>query len=321
MDQLAFLRKESEGPHSQFHQFILALARDQPDHQYFFFEGEDDPIFYMGQIIPHLNNRGYSEYICLGRDPVVKAHELVARDGRASDRTHFFIDKDHNDILYGAKPLPPSIFQTEHYSFENYLVCEQVIRRFWVERLRLSSADQRLAEVLDNFSIMHKSALKKMRILMAFILLGRGVEGHPELKLNLNNVQLDRVFALDFSKKRLGWKAGGITYFLNASNMIASGFSGASRHLLRTVCQKHLGQGMMKSYVRGKYELWFFVMFLSAITRDLSNREAAKISGQPRAKPSMALNIGSSIEQLASLTPPPASLTLYAAGRLAKVAS
>src|SRR5690554_2700418 len=112
MDYQKLLREALDSSHSQFHQFALALSKGQPNEQYFFFEGYDDPCFYVDKAQAYLRQRPHHEFVCDGRDGVLKVHDLIARDNRAIDRTHFFIDKDHNDIVKGETSFSGSIFQT-----------------------------------------------------------------------------------------------------------------------------------------------------------------------------------------------------------------
>lgn len=316
MDHATRLREEAESPHAQFHQYVLLISKGQPDDQYFFFEGDDDPIFYGDQAQSFLGERLYHDFICRGREEVLKAHDLVARDGRAIDRTHFFVDKDHNDIMGGRTNFSASIFQTCFYSFENYLVCERVLRRFWVERLHLSSSDERLEHTIDTFRVMHLSLMKRMRVLMALVLIGRGIEGRASLKLNLNNVCLDKVLRLDFSRRRINWQPNAIQNFLSASNMIQAAVGPIKNSDIRRICRTYLASTDAKHYVRGKFELWFFVKFLMFKTGELAERKSALALGVARAKPNEAITHTNCVIYLASLCPCPKDLTKYFLERL-----
>jgi len=316
MNYVDFLRKEAEGSHAQFHQFLLTVGQEGPDSHYFFFEGDDDPLFYLDQAQSFLENRTYYEFICQGREGVLKVHELVARDGRASDRTHFFVDKDHNDIMGGVQPTAPSVFQTYCYSFENYLVCDRVLRRFWGERLHLPSTDQRLAETMELFREMRSSLMKRMRILMAIVLIGRGIEGRQQLKLNLNNINLDKVLKIDLGARRVGWMRDGFRHFLSASNMTQAGIGPVRSSDIRRICRRYLAAGDPKHYVRGKFELWFLVRFLMIKTKELADRKLAASAGVARARPKENITLSNCIIQLAPLCPCPQDVSRFLISRL-----
>jgi hypothetical protein len=311
-DQTDVLRAEAKTPHAVFHQFMLLVGSNSPDSYFLFFEGADDPAFYIGFILPRLHNRQYHEFVCNGRSGVIKVNELCSRDGRAFDRTLYFIDKDHSDLINPNEVLPSRLFQTDFYSFENYLVCQQTFRRFWSERLHLQSCDSRFDSYLELYNKLHQSFRKRMLFLMAIVLIGRGIDKHPVAKLNLNNVKMDKVLSIDLSSGRVRWAPNGGINFLAASNMIASG-SAVRGDAIRSVVRKHLCSHQPKFYIRGKFELWFFVRFLCQVTNQLSNRRSASINGQPRATPGEVISHASAIDSLCALAPIPERLDSFLA--------
>lgn len=310
VDQADVLRAEARTPHAVFHQFMLLLGSSSPDSFFLFFEGAEDPAFYIGFILPRLHAREYHEFVCNGRSGVIKVNELCSRDGRAFDRTLYFIDKDHCDLINPTEVLPNRLFQTDCYSFENYLVCKQSFRRFWTERLHLQSGDSRFDSYLELYHRLHQSFLKRMLFLMAIILIGRGIDKYPVAKLNLNNVRMEKVLSIDVGNGRVRWVPSGGSNFLAASNMTASG-SALRGDAIRSVVRKYLRGLEPKSYVRGKYELWFFVRFLSQVTNQLSDRNLAKIKGLPRATPGEVITYASAIDSLCGLSPLPACLDSF----------
>lgn len=309
-DYADLLRAEATGPHSIFQQFILLLGKSTPDSHFFFFEGSEDPAFYVGLILPRICDHEYHEFICNGRQGVLKLNELCRRDGRAFDRSLYFIDRDHCEFISPEEVLPRRIFQTEHYSFENYLVCNQTFRRFWTERLHLPSGDTRYESHLALFARLHQSFFERMQLLMAIILIGRGIDSGPTAKLNLNNVKLENVLSIEIEAGRVRWAKKGGEKFLAASNITESSIK-IRGDAIRKVIRKHLRGRAPKSYIRGKYELWFFVRFLSLITRDLSDRAKARASGLPRATPGEAITHAGAIDYLCALAPCPLTLDQF----------
>jgi len=309
-DQADVLRQEAKAPHAVFHQFVLLLGKSAPDSHFLFFEGSEDPAFFIGFALARLDGRAYHEFVCNGRQAVIKVNELCSRDGRAFDRTLYFIDKDHCDLMSPDEVRPSRLFQTDCYSFENYLVCSQSFRRFWTERLHLHSGDTRYDSYHALFERLHQSFFERMHLLMAIILIGRGADKRPVAKLNLNNVKLEKVLSIDLDAGRVHWVSSGGKNFLASSNMTACGIT-VRGDAIRSVVRKYLRGREPKSYVRGKYELWFFVRFLSLITRQLSDRDRAKITGLPRATPGEFITHMSAIDSLCGLTPCPATLRQF----------
>lgn len=317
MDYAELIKEEARRGHAAFHEFALTLSRASPKTFFFFFEGDDDPAFYMGHIHNRLADREASCFICNGRVEVLKAHELVHRDGRATDRTNFFIDKDHADYCEPERPaLGPSVFETSVYSIENYLVCTSVLRRYWSERLHLSHSDERLQGYVEKFEKLYIEFVKRSRLVMAAILLGRGVGGRKQVKLNLNNVNFDKIINIDFLNARCSYEDEATKTFMAATNMLAEDIEMKSCEL-RAAYRKHLKGSPPKRYIRGKFELWMFCKFLAWATAELSERKRARESGKKRATPVVPLTTANCIEVLAPLAPCPQELTAFLNARLA----
>ena len=300
------MRAEARGAHAVFHQFALARSTDAAA-LFFFFEGEEDPTFYMPHIIARISDRRHHVFICYGRAEVLKTHSLVERDGRGTLQTLFFVDKDHTDFLNPAlEALPSSVFQTDCYSIENYLACESVFRRFWIERLHLSDLDPRYQTCCASLGRVMASFEARCRALMALILLGRGIDGSAPIKLNLNNVQLEKMFSVAADRGICRYKAGALRHFLAATGLGAH----IPQHCgprIKAVVRNCLRSRSPKTYIRGKYDLWVFAKSLAYFTRQLSDRETARRTGLPRATPTVPLTIESAVDSLAPLTscPPP----------------
>ncbi|MEA9776425.1 DUF4435 domain-containing protein [Xanthomonas campestris] len=309
MDYAAVLRGEAESGHAQYHEYVLSLGSVSADLVFLFFEGDDDPAFYNNYIVGRVGCREYREFVCNGRVEVLKAHELVARDGRGGGRALFFVDKDLTEIIDPGFLVPASVFQTSVYSFENYLVCHEVFRRYWVERLRLPYFDRRFAAWSEILASAHANFMRHCKVLMALILIGRGVDGGVPIKLNLNNASLKNLFdvRIDDGKCRVKWRPGGLSKFVAAVNLSEAAISAAD---VRKISRRYL-YGPAKRYVRGKYELWFFVRFLQEMTRQLSDRTACAIAKDLRARPVESINEANFVALGASLTPCPGELAHF----------
>lgn len=308
MSYLDELKDEAEDGRAVFHEFALSLADVKEDALFGFFEGEDDPAFYGGHIAVRLGGREFHPFICNGRSAVLKANEMVLADGRAVDRTLFFVDKDHTEIMSGtANVLENNVFQTDPYAIENYLVCDEVFRRFWTERLHLSTLDERFSDYLNKFAKLRLEFNKRCRVLMSIVLFGRGIDGRKAVKLNLSNVQFDKVLKIDIDQGIVRFKKGAGKHFLASTGMQNLGSPPRSAEL-RLIYRKHLLPLSPSTFIRGKYELWFFWKILSAISRELSDRDKAKLSGARRATPVLVLGLALCVESLSPLFSCPPSL-------------
>lgn len=313
MDYAQALREERTKAHSIFHSVILGLPDFEESTVFAFFEGEDDPSFYLPHLRARCGGRECKSYICYGREEVLKVLTLIKADGRATQRSVFFIDKDHNDLV-GTIVIHHQLFQTEFYSIENYLVDVELLSTYWAEMLHLDSTDIRISEYIAQFEQAYIQFTKRMRILMAIVLLGRGLGKHSPRKLNLNNVNFDHIFDIDFEKRIFRFKSGAGKHFAIATNAIEYQPPSAiikQRTEIKSIIENHLQSRDCKEFIRGKYELWFFVKFLQKITAKLSSKAEAKLTGQKRATPRVSITHEVAIEMLAPRLRCPDSLAVF----------
>jgi hypothetical protein len=137
---------------------------------------------------------------------------------------------------------------------------------------------------------------------MANALLGLGIDGHQPRKLNLKNVNLDLIFEIDFENAICCYKSGAGRHFALASNSIeyltpAAFFS--RRKKIKAVINTHFKGKESKEFIRGKYELWFFVKFIQKISAKLSSKKEAKLTGFKRATPRTQISYETAVEVLA----------------------
>lgn len=318
-DYAETLRKERSKAHAVFHSAILALPKSSPSDIFLFFEGEDDPAFYHPHVRNYLHENSHSSFICYGRSDVLKVFELIKSDARAVSRSLFFIDKDHTDLLGTPPPKETTIFQTTYYSIENYLVSEEVFLGYWSEILHLDTTDERLSLYLDQFRRTYSAFEKRMLTLMALVLHARGIDGSSARKLNLNNLKLEQVFQIDFCRGTCRYRLGAGRTFARSTSTKEGSISVQSSEI-RYVARKHLYGRTAKEFIRGKYELWFFVKFLQRVTQELSYREANRIPGFRRATPKIAITVENATEILSPrLKCPPDLIDFLSARRNAPV--
>ena len=73
-----------------------------------------------------------------------------------------------------------------------------------------------------------------------------------------------------------------------------------------------------KEYIRGKYELWFFVKFLNFMTQKLASKEEPKLSGLKRATPKINITKDIAVEHLAPRLACPKDLSVFLQNMLSK---
>lgn len=312
MDYAESLRIERTRAHAVFHTVIMELSNYSSLTTLLFFEGEDDPAFYFPHIRAQNNSREYISFICNGRGEVIKTLELIDEDGRAYSHSLFFIDKDHNDFI-GLSKSNARLFQTTFYSIENYLVSSDIINSYWVEVLHLDTLDKRKIKFIDYFNLTYKSFNKRMLTLMALVLIGRGYASKPARKLNLNNANFDLIFNINFESGMCKYATGAGRQFAVATNVVD--YSVIPKDYNKTTIKKiiinDLRSQECKKYIRGKYELWFFVRFLNFMTHKLSSKSESKLSGLKRATPKINFSKDAAVEYLAPRIACPKDLSSF----------
>lgn len=304
------MRAEAASSHSIFHQVTLSLSRESPELLYLFFEGYEDPGFYIRHVLSILPGRDYQEFICSGRTNLIDLHALLTRDPRLRGRELYFIDKDDSDLIPGTPALPSGIFQTVFYSFENYIPNDVVFRRFWVEKLHLSTLDDRYPTMRSKVSSLMQQFSLRYRLIAAYCLLGRGATPGVSFPLNIANLELDRMLAFDLDSGHVSWKPGSAQRLIRALNGPTDP-STVRTGVLRKVYRENLAHRGAKTYVRGKFELWAFARALRIISDALSNHQDAKRSGKPRATPTEQINSDNAPELLSPLVIAPDELVDY----------
>jgi hypothetical protein len=317
VDYVDLLRQERTKAHSVFHLLIGMLPKTNDEDIFLFFEGDEDPAFYMphvraqvGEFIPH-------QFMCYGRAEVVKVYDLIRNDGRALTKSFFFIDKDHNDIVGVGVNLieKPEIFQTTWYSIENYLVHIDVVNAYWTEILHLETTDERKNEMLRAFTILHEQFLRKMTLIMAIVLLGRGILGSQAVKLNLNNITMDLIFKINYETLECKYKKAASESLSKATN--TPSISGKNYFpLLKKICRDFLETRKSKEVVRGKYELDFFVRFLSYFTTKLASKSKSAQANVKRATPALQISQHNAVEILSPRISCPPDLLQYLRRRM-----
>ncbi|MFO0892340.1 MAG: DUF4435 domain-containing protein [Isosphaeraceae bacterium] len=261
VDQLRAARNRS-GP--VLHQFLLEY---KPDGKtiHTFFEGYDDESFYTN-FLDSMLPAGYTlrAHRCGKKSEVYEAFRKIDHRVTRKGRALFFVDKDLSDYLGETWPVASNIFVTCHYSIENYLVTPTVIRRALRELYQMTDSEESVELVLARF----QAILDRFYSLMAPIMLWILAMRHLKVEINLNNLQMQRLFDVtaDSVKRK---PAGGNTYtaILEAELSVTSP-RGTASHISRF--RKQIAGHSPKAYVRGKYEAWLLVAYLTILSTEAS---------------------------------------------------
>lgn len=107
---------------------LVNLRAHLPDSLIFAFEGIDDKGVYFNWIRRVCPDMDFEPFPCQGKSFVLELKRVIDRDLNDLGRgVYFFVDRDFDDLR--GLSQDESIFMTDHYSIENYLVSGDVVDR------------------------------------------------------------------------------------------------------------------------------------------------------------------------------------------------
>jgi hypothetical protein len=285
---------------SVLHKFLTNYDPNS-DRIFVFVEGYPDQAFYGAQVQKYVpDSKRVFIYNCEGKHNVYDTYSHVVTRYPHCERTLFFVDKDVDDIIGQQWPSDPRIFVTECYSIENYIVCRDSLSRYLRDYVKLRRVDVDMNVVLSQF----EARLNEFHILilpiMAWIVIQRRAGNRVRLS-DFRPGELFRVSDVGISRQP---KRCAIKYLTRVTGTSASG--PVFRRMRATNAE--LRRLPAKVYVRGKFEVWWFVEFAHRIIEGLM-KVAGEVGGSVSVQ--APLNESTSIQLLAPGVPTPTSLDAF----------
>lgn len=292
MNRTEVLRQFRERPVVVWLEFIRVYEPGTED-IYVFFEGRDDQAYFLPEIRRRRRGKGdIVTFRCNGKANVLGMLPNVIRRIDHEWRALFFVDKDLDDLLGLNRIALPCVFETEVYSIENYLVSREAFEVVWTDVFQLSLADARFEAAVAGFDASHGRFLRRARGLMAWVLAARRqMNGRP----NLQNAGMSWVFPLaqaDGSMRRRRPIARDLESRCQVGGPIPWRCCLAAGRELR-------GRDP-KAFVRGRWELWFFIQFCRRVRAALEQQ-----AGTERPGTGADLNEANAVEILGARLPYP----------------
>lgn len=294
LDQL----REARDPGDAYLQFIKNYREDEKT-IHSFFEGNDDISFYshfIEQMIP--KNHSHFKYICDGKRKVYELYKKVINRVSNESITLFFVDKDLSDLIGEVLPKYHNLYVTDYYSIENFIVTETMLIKVCEVFYHITNSTQ-LTDIENLFKQEWKTFCRYLLPIMSWAICLKK-QGYT---VNLNNLQIDKLFQLDKNLKIVKkQKKNTLKYLEKQCNVDTPENCWIQIKKTADVLKK----SDAKYYIRGKYELWFFVTFVNKITtikKDASNKSLFKSRTQ--------ISEGNAVEILAPRLPFPPSLKCF----------
>jgi hypothetical protein len=303
-DYALYLAEEARSDIAALHQFrILYDSLQSAFH--FFFEGEEDSLFYMPEARRIASRSTFNIYDCGGKRNVVSVRESLKSEGYSLEKCLFFVDRDFDDYLNTQVDVDENTYITDNYSIESDIASIDSARILLVDLVRISRADPEFARLESSLTEAFSTFYKVVRPLTAWILAAKESGCAPNLR---NIVGLKGVVTLSGMQPAI--TSAGFALFKR--RVINAGRAPAISAVVRWY--RCLDMTNCKLWVRGKYDLWFFQVALLASLEVTSSRRR---SSGGRAVPVPAgLRDGRIFEILGGRVQPPASLQDFYAAKL-----
>ena len=303
-DYAEYLAEEAKSEIVVLHQFKILYDPDL-DSFHFFFEGEEDSLFYMPEARRRIEGKDVYLYDCGGKKNVINVRDSLNADEYITENCLYFVDRDFDDLLECQVFVDESTYITDNYSIENDISCIYTVEVILLDLLHVSRANPEFESILAFVKQAFDLFYIEVRSLIAWILAAKQDGCSP----NLNNT--------------LGLK--GILSFSDGKPILSSaGFAEFKRKVvvngrlpsLSAVIRWHrcLVPLAPKTWLRGKYEIWFFQFALLAALEVANERRTA--AKQRKIRIPSSICEGRIFEALGGRVPPPVSLLAFFDRRL-----
>lgn len=250
-----------------YHTFLLDYKSNGRS-IYCFFEGQDDPSFYLNFISAQKPTDWHvCIYRCNNKLAVYESYKKISTQQTKPGECLFFVDKDLSNYIGDAFPNSQQIFVTEYYSIENYLASPEMLKRIWIEIFHLSVPSREFDDVVHKFKQAQKGLHRLLLVIMAWAVYLKRV-GCPT---NLNGLDLSGMYAIGSDLKITRRVAVIYVQRYLEKTCQTKTPNGSAKHI-RTIA-KLLQKQNPKTYIRGKFELWFLIQFVKVLEGNY--REAA----------------------------------------------
>lgn len=259
MSNFLYSLRLSRRSHASIHLDFLLSYKQEGKTLHVFFEGPEDESVYLGHLEakkPKLYT--IFRYRCANKDDVYRSYSRIDFKVNRKERVLFFVDKDLSNFLQEEYPSDTNIYVTEYYSIENELVTRQMVERIMREFLHVYDSTQ-IEIVCNEFETQHQVFIREMIFIMAWIIHAKS----NGTRINLGSVKLGRMYSMNdqLQLSRLpGLKPSGVVKLLEEMTKTITP-ADCWRNILR-IARMLKTTSHPKSFIRGKYELWFLITFI-----------------------------------------------------------
>lgn len=187
-----YLREQATTDCVAYAEFMLQYKKGE-DTLYCFFEGFEDRTFYSIRIDNISNSEGYNDYICGGKDDVLKVHSLIKENPHYKEaKTGFFVDSDFDNTV-----IPDGVYVTPTYSIENLYCCQDSFKKILISEFKMKRTDRDFEKCLRNYLDLQNKFNQETLVLNSWLACQADYRNTYKIKTRLN---IDKKVKAHFDK-------------------------------------------------------------------------------------------------------------------------
>jgi hypothetical protein len=150
-NRVEYLREQATTDCVAYTEFMLQYKKGE-NVLYCFFEGYEDRTFYSIRIENISSTQGYNDFICGGKEGVLKVHSLIKESPHYKDvKTGFFVDSDYDNFA-----IPDGVYVTPTYSIENLYCCQESFEKILLSEFKMKKTDKDFERCVSNYIDLQK---------------------------------------------------------------------------------------------------------------------------------------------------------------------
>lgn len=302
LDELRASRSEPAAIHQRFR-----LEYDErSDNIYAFFESLDDWQFYRAPIISRAQAARINVYLCGNKDGVWSAYTFAERRSTLKNVV-CFVDKDLDDFCAEALPVKDRIYVTQCYSIENHLCTRSAIDIFLNVVVGLPDTHPTREAILKEF----EESLSEFQGILLPVFAWAIASRCKGMKIVFDNVGPDLSSCLEYEGFRIKEKQDICEFFrgrCRGGRSESSDEDSLVNDSEVTQWKDALRSRDPKTWVRGKYELWFTLRFMNRVWAELRGQ---LVTDRRKVKTTLNLSPDNIFITLGDKLSPPAGLAEF----------
>jgi hypothetical protein len=234
---------------------LLQKYRFNSTELHYIFEGFDDQSFYFNYI--QGLSKQYVTYVSYGKKQSIEVYNKIDWNKYDKKRIIIFIDRDYSRLLGDFVPEDSNIYETTYYSIENYISNVEILRRLINEILHYHDSNE-IDKIIAKYKVELNRFVKSIKPIISWILIIR----NGKLKANLNMIDLGKLYSLDNNLTLIKLNVDRLAYLEKVSNIKTPRVSLSGFKKWSTTIDS---LSNYKFYLRGKFEMWFMMVFFSGL--------------------------------------------------------